>query len=67
MISQYGVRRFYFREVPYPWDDLSLPFFSPLSHLRVNLVSEFGFDLASITGEEREETLCPAVDDIDLV
>ena len=49
------------------WDDLSLPFFPPLGYLRVDLVPKLRFDLASITGEEREETLRPTVDDIDLV
>ena len=54
-------------EGTYPWDNLRLPFFPPLCYLRVDLVSKLRFDLASIASEEREETLCPTVDDVDLV
>jgi len=50
-----------------PWDDFGLPFLPPLSHLGIDLVSELGFDLASITSKESEKTLCPTVDDVDLV
>ena len=48
-------------------DNLSLPFFPPLRHFRVDLVSKLGFDLAGIPSKEREETLRPTIDDIDLV
>ena len=53
--------------IAHPWDNLGLPFFPPLRYLRVDLVSKLRFDLASITSEEREESLRPAIDDIDLV
>ena len=49
------------------WDDLSLPFFPPLSYLRVNLVSKLRFDFPSVAGKESKESLCPAVDYIDFV
>jgi hypothetical protein len=55
------------RRDTHPWDNLGLPFFPPLSYLRVDLIPKLRFDLASITSEEREETLCPTVDDIDFV
>jgi hypothetical protein len=54
-------------EGTHPWDNLGFSFFPPFSYLRVDLSSKLRFDLASITGEEREEALCPTVDDIDLV
>jgi hypothetical protein len=51
----------------YTRDDLRLTFFSPFSNLCVDLVSELGFDLACITGEESEKTLCATVDNIYLM
>lgn len=50
-----------------PWDNLGFPFFPPFSYLCVDLIPKLRFDLAGVTGKECEETLCPAVDDIDLV
>ena len=49
------------------WDDLRLSFLSPLGHLRIDLVAELRLDLTRVPGEQSKETLCPAVDDIDLV
>ena len=47
--------------------DLRLPFFSPLRHLRIDLVTQLGLDLACISGEERKETLRARVDNVDFV
>jgi len=49
------------------WDDIGLYFFSPLSHLRVDLLSHLGLDLSCVTREEGHEALVAAVDDVDLV
>jgi len=54
-------------EGAHSWDNLGLPFFPPLGYLRVDLVSKLRFYLSGIASEEREETLRPTVDDIDLV
>lgn len=51
----------------YPWDDLRFSFFSPLSHLRVDLVAEFRLYFTRVASEEGKEPLCPAIDDIYLV
>ena len=51
----------------HPRNNLSLPFFPPFRHLRVDLVSKLRLDLTGIPSEEREETLCPTIDDVDLV
>ena len=49
------------------WDDLRLSFLSPLGHLRIVLVAELRLDFTRVPGKQSKETLCPAVDDIDLV
>ena len=49
------------------WDDLRLSFLSPLGHLRIDLVAELRLDLTRVPGEQSKETLCPAIDDIDLM
>jgi len=47
--------------------DFSLAFFTPLGNFCVNLVAEFWFDFAGITGEEGKKSLRSAVDNIDLM
>ena len=47
--------------------NFSLAFFTPLSDFCVNLIAQFWFDLAGITGEEGEKPLRPAVDNVDLM
>ena len=49
------------------WDDLRLSFLSPLGHLRIDLVAELRLNFTRVPGKQSKETLCPAVDDIDLV
>ncbi len=51
----------------YAWNNLGLAFFSPLCYLGIDLVSKLRFDFTGIAGEEREETLSSAVDNVDFV
>ena len=47
--------------------DLRFPFFSPLCYLRVYLIAQFWLNFPSVTGKEREEPLCTAVDNVDFM
>lgn len=49
------------RDQSYSRDDLRFAFFSPFRYFCIDLISQFGFDLASITGKERKKALCPAI------
>jgi len=51
----------------YAWNNLGLAFFSPLCYLGIDLVPKLRFDFTGIAGEEREETLSSAVDNVDFV
>jgi len=51
----------------YPRNDLSLAFFSPLAHFGINLLADFRLDLSGVSGEESQEALRAAVDDVNLV
>ena len=48
-------------------DDVRLAFLSPLGNLHVDLLANLRADLAGVTREEREETLRPGVNHVDLV
>mmetsp|Transcript_13014 Transcript_13014/g.50886 ORF Transcript_13014/g.50886 Transcript_13014/m.50886 type:complete len:477 (-) Transcript_13014:125-1555(-) len=48
-------------------DDVRLTFLPPLGDFRVNLLANLRADLAGVAREERQETLRPAVDHVDLV
>ena len=50
-----------------PGSDLRLALLPPLRDLGVDLVPHFRLDLSSVPAEQGEETLGPAVDDVDLV
>ena len=54
-------------KVSYPGDDLGFALFPPLGHLGVDLLAHLRLDLPRVPGEERQEALRPAVDDVDLV
>mmetsp|Transcript_3864 Transcript_3864/g.17004 ORF Transcript_3864/g.17004 Transcript_3864/m.17004 type:complete len:483 (-) Transcript_3864:42-1490(-) len=48
-------------------DDVRLTFLPPLGDFHVNLLANLRADLAGVAREERQETLRPAVDHVDLV
>jgi len=47
--------------------DFGFAFLTPLGDLGVDLGAQFGLDFASVASEEREETLCTAIDNVDFV
>lgn len=51
----------------YPWNDLRLAFFPPLTHFGIDLLSDFRLDFSGVSGEQSQEALCAAVDDVDLM
>ena len=51
----------------YARHDFRLALLTPLGHLGVDLFAHLAFDLACVAGEQRQETLRPAVDDVNLV
>jgi hypothetical protein len=51
----------------YARHDLCFTLFSPFCNLGVDLVSQFWFDFARVPGEESEESLCAAIDNVDFV
>lgn len=51
----------------YPWDDLRLALFPPLTHFGINLLADFRLDLSGVSGEKSQEALRAAVDDVDLM
>lgn len=51
----------------YPRDDLSLAFLPPLAHLGVDLLAHLRLDLSGVSGEQSQEALRAAVDDVDLM
>lgn len=55
------------RKITHARNDFRLALLSPFSNLGVDLVPEFRLDLSRVACEKGEETLCPAIDDIDFV
>lgn len=55
------------RSGTYPRNDLCLALLPPLAHFGVNLLTHFRLDLSGVSGEQGQEALCAAVDDVDLV
>lgn len=51
----------------YPRNDLCLALLPPLAHFGINLLTHFRLDLSGVSGEQGQEALCAAVDDVDLV
>ncbi len=51
----------------YPRYDLCLALFPPLTHFGINLLADFRLDLSGVSGEESQEALCAAVDDVDFM
>ncbi|RUS91304.1 hypothetical protein EGW08_000918, partial [Elysia chlorotica] len=61
------VQHVHFQGLTHPWDYLGLALLAPLGDLGVDLLAHFRLDLASVAGEQREETLRAGVDHVDLV
>merc|ERR1719159_1841702 len=56
-----------FVDEQHAWNDVRLSVFTPLRHLRVDLLAHFVLDLAGVSREESQETLGPRVDDVNLM
>ncbi len=51
----------------YPRNNLCFPFFLPFPDFVVDLISQLWFDFTRVSSEQSKETLCSAVNHIDLV